>query len=67
MEGDREIQQGRQRERLTAALREKAEGGRISCALAWEIADRLGVPRGEAGRAADEAGIKITQCQLGCF
>lgn len=52
---------------MRAALRENAESGRISCALAWEIADRLGVPRGEAGRAADEAGVRIIKCQLGCF
>jgi hypothetical protein len=46
---------------------EKSTDGRITCAAACRIADELGVPRKEVGRAADRAGIKIKDCQLGCF
>lgn len=48
-------------------LLKKAEGGRITCTLAREIADAAGVPYREVGRAADELRIKIINCELGCF
>ena len=53
--------------RLTAALREAAAGGNLSCASAWEIAQREGLPRPVVGSAADALGIRIAPCQLGCF
>jgi LAO/AO transport system kinase len=48
-------------------LKERAEDGNISCADAWKIAGELGVPKKDVGRAADEAGVRIQNCQLGCF
>ena len=36
-------------------------------ALSREIAEELGVPYGEIGKAADELDIKIAACELGCF
>jgi LAO/AO transport system kinase len=48
-------------------LKERAEDGRISCAEAWKIAEELGVPRKDVGRAADETGVRIKDCQMGCF
>jgi len=54
-------------ERLAAELRRRAAGGRLPCAAALAIAEELGVARPEVGRAANQLGIKITDCQLGCF
>lgn len=42
-------------------------GGKLPCAVAHELARRLQVPVVEIGQAADDLGIKIVQCQLGCF
>jgi LAO/AO transport system kinase len=52
---------------LEKLLKERAEGGKISCAEAWKIAEKLGVPRKDVGRAADDTGIRIKDCQVGCF
>jgi len=39
----------------------------VPCAAAFAIAEELGLPRLAVGRAADELGLKISDCQLGCF
>jgi LAO/AO transport system kinase len=52
---------------LERLLKERAEDGKIACAEARKIAEELGVPRKDVGRAADETGIRIKDCQLGCF
>jgi len=54
-------------ERVAAALRERAADGRIPCAEALALAEELGVPTLEVGKAANELGIKIVNCSLGCF
>ena len=51
---------------LTDAIRDAPEG-RLSCAAAWEIADRLDIPRMRVSGACESAGIKIKPCQLGAF
>jgi LAO/AO transport system kinase len=48
-------------------LSERSHEGKITCEEARAIAERLGVPYGEVGRAANLLKIKITQCGLGCF
>ncbi len=50
-------------------LRSAAKSGRVKCADALAIADSLGseVSLREVGKVADELGIRITACQLGCF
>ena len=50
-------------------LRSAAKSGRVKCADALAIADSLGsdVSSREVGKVANEIGIKITACQLGCF
>jgi molybdate transport system regulatory protein len=48
----------------------KAQAGdekRLGCADAFRIAADLDVPLAEVGRACNELGIKMMQCQLGCF
>jgi len=52
---------------LADEVRRRAQDGRLPCAVAFAIAEELGVPRIQVGQAADEQGIKITDCQLGCF
>ncbi len=49
------------------ALREAAENGRVTCATAWAIADRLGVERKAVSTACETLGLKIRACQLGTF
>ncbi len=54
--------------RLIEAL--KAQAGdekRLACADAFRIARDLDVPVADIGRACNELGIKMVQCQLGCF
>ena len=52
---------------LKSAIENNLNNGRLSCVAAWSIADALGVPRQEVGRACEILGIKIKQCQLGAF
>jgi hypothetical protein len=52
---------------LAAAIRARLSGGSLSCTAAFAIAEELGVPRSEVGRAADALGIRLSHCQLGAF
>lgn len=52
---------------LAAAIRARVRAGRLSCAAAFAIAEELGIPRNEVGRAADALGIRLSHCQLGAF
>ncbi|MDA8084524.1 MAG: hypothetical protein M0024_12775 [Nitrospiraceae bacterium] len=54
-------------ENIEKEIKKHAENGKITCAVARKIAEDLGVPYKEVGRAADKAGIRIKDCQLGCF
>lgn len=55
------------RDEVKALLKEKSSGGKISCAEARGLAEELGVPYGAVGKAANDLGIKIKSCELGCF
>lgn len=44
-----------------------SQGGKIDCAQAFSIARELSISPKEVGAAIDELGIKIHNCQLGCF
>ncbi len=52
---------------LIEAVKTKAVDGRATCAVLRKLADDLGVPVRTVGDAANEAGIKIKNCELGCF
>ncbi len=39
----------------------------LRCSKAFEVAGQLGASVGAIGRICNEEGIKIVQCQLGCF
>jgi hypothetical protein len=54
--------------RLIETLKAKAgDDKRLPCALAFKIARDMDVPLAEVGRSCNELGIKIVDCQLGCF
>ncbi len=40
---------------------------KLSCAKAFEMAKRHGVPKMEIGKSCNRAGVRIAACQLGCF
>jgi hypothetical protein len=52
---------------LKEEMLKKAVNGKLSCAAAQKIAEKLGVSYREIGSAADALGIKIKNCRLGCF
>lgn len=48
-------------------LVERSVNGRIPCSVARNIAEELKVSYKKVGEVADEIGIKIINCELGCF
>lgn len=55
------------KEKIKASLQERSENGRIPCPIARTIAEELKVDYHEVGKTANELGIKIINCELGCF
>ncbi len=59
------------RDKIVDAVAERAtqsDGRRIlSCADALMLAAELGLSAAEIGRICNEQGIRISNCQLGCF
>lgn len=41
--------------------------GYLPCPVAWRIAKEANVPKVVIGEIADRLGLRITNCQLGCF
>ena len=52
---------------LAASLRARASDGRIACADVWAVAATAGISRLEASSAAEALGLRVSECQLGCF
>jgi hypothetical protein len=53
---------------MMAAVKEKAsESGKVTCAVLRRFAEDGGVPYKVAGAAADMAGVRVENCDLGCF
>ncbi|MHB1342604.1 MAG: hypothetical protein ACYC77_08440 [Coriobacteriia bacterium] len=52
---------------LTDAILGKAVEGRITCPVLRKLAEDNGVAYKVAGTAADMAGVKVKNCDLGCF
>lgn len=65
--GDATLEVLESAERRQCAPSTLYSGGWISCAVAWGLAQKLGVERGSFGRLLDSLDIKIRECQLGCF
>jgi hypothetical protein len=55
------------RTELKEEIMKRAVGGKLACAVARSIAEELHITYMEVGEAADELGIKIKNCELGCF
>jgi hypothetical protein len=54
--------------RLIERLKTQAgDDKHLPCTEAFVISRELDVPLAEVGRTCDELGIKVVQCQLGCF
>ena len=53
--------------KLEELIMEQSMDNKLSCASARNIAEILGCPIKDVGAAADELGIKIKNCELGCF
>jgi hypothetical protein len=54
-------------EKLQQAMWERTEDGRLPCNQAFAIAHILEIDPLDVGLAANEAGIRISRCQLGLF
>ena len=52
---------------IKQAVTDKAPEGKIDCPVARKLAEDLGVPYKAVGEAANELGVKIHNCDLGCF
>jgi hypothetical protein len=53
---------------MTDALKAKAdESGKITCPVLRKFAEDQGVAYKVAGAAADAAGVRVKNCDLGCF
>jgi hypothetical protein len=48
---------------VKASLRD----GYLSCPVAWKIAEAANVPKITIGEITDKLGVRVTNCQLGCF
>ncbi len=52
---------------MTEAIIAKAVDGKITCPVLRKFAEDQGVAYKVAGAAADLAGIRVKNCDLGCF
>lgn len=49
------------------AIRDAAVDGKLPCAKAFKLSAELDLSLREIGRFCNEEGIRIKNCQLGCF
>ena len=49
------------------AVRAVLKEGYVACPSGWEIARNAGVSRLDVGAMIDKLGVRVTDCQLGCF
>lgn len=54
-------------EKARTRFREVSVDGKISCQECFMIADEMGVEMDQIASTLTEMGIKIRNCQLGCF
>ena len=54
-------------EELKQEMMEQAADGKLPCAVARKIAEDLNISYKEVGDAANDLGIRINNCELGCF
>jgi len=52
---------------LETEVRVSLKDGYLSCPVAWSLAKKAGVPKIAVGAITDKLGLRISDCQLGCF
>lgn len=52
---------------LSGAITASLADGFLACSAAFEISRKLKVPLVAVGDTADDLGIRVVDCQLGCF
>ena len=52
---------------MMEAIKAKAVDGKVTCPVLRKFAEDSGVPYKVAGTAADMAGVRVHNCDLGCF
>ena len=52
---------------IEAEIKASLVDGKLPCAVAFQIAKKLGVSPRAVGDTANEIDAKIASCQLGCF
>jgi hypothetical protein len=52
---------------LESKVKDALKEGYLACPVAWKIAKDEDVPKIAVGEIADRLGIRVTDCQLGCF
>lgn len=58
---------GARREETLAAVQSSLVNGKLACAVAYKLSRQLNVGLRQIGQLANDEGIRISQCQLGCF
>ena len=53
--------------RLEGEINASLVNGKLPCAVAFKIADKLQINARQVGDMANKLNIKIASCQLGCF
>ena len=54
-------------EMIEAVKAKAGEDGKITCPVLRKFAEDSGVPNKVAGAAADLGGVRVHNCDLGCF
>ena len=52
---------------MEGIIKASLANGYLSCPIAWKIAKETDVPKIAVGEIADRLGIRVTNCQIGCF
>ena len=52
---------------LEKAVKAAVKDGYVACPSGWKLATDAGVSRLDVGAMIDRLGIRVTDCQLGCF
>ncbi|MDD4875762.1 MAG: hypothetical protein PHQ86_01315 [Dehalococcoidales bacterium] len=52
---------------LEGTVKAALKDGYLSCPIAWKIARNANVPKIAVGAIADKLGVRVTNCQVGCF
>ena len=55
------------RSQVEHALKAALHDGYVACPTGWQIARDAGISRLDVGAMIDKLGVRVTDCQLGCF